>query len=634
MQVLLAFAFDRQHDAAEAEGRLRRVAEHYQPLWGVPVERRGVDAGRLGLHLWDAKSSPWRWPSWQQDDQLAVATLYLPLGYERLIGDVEPTRAALPLAKALMDRPSAILDLTSPFVLASLAQDQGRLRLHADGLGIGRLYELRFHGGWVWSNRPAAACRFAGIPAEADRDGWRLFAASGWFLGDRTPFSRVFTVPGGTTIEYDAGLGRLNGRIDALAAWSADRPSDPSLHHRVNDVADALVGLFKSLGRMSPLPIVADLSGGRDSRLVVAAALASGLTVTLNTNGALPGEADIAERLVGALPLQAAQRVTHRINRPTVTGPGRNFGLDVKAPILPNALAWHRSQEGLRPSTYLPSAAPSRLAPPDHILVNGVAGEIAHGYYYPVDFAEVSLVESTERLDAFAGPLAERILLDSGISAIARAAATARIRQTLEQAFLSGLRDAKVLDYFYAAERLRRWGTTAERTGTITPLLVPQFLRAAFDLTPEERKESALHRATTALLMPEWKDEPYYKHPAGLVLPAFAARLGAAVDRDLISAIVAAPTLWADGYNPTSVAQSWRLLLDGRGRSGDERLLQRVIWRAVFADYLDEVNGEQGEARIPLEKSPLPPKPGVVVRGRRFAARGLRKAARTIEPPG
>jgi hypothetical protein len=235
-------------------------------------------------------------------------------------------------------------------------------------------------------------------------------------------------------------------------------------------------------------------------------------------------------------------------------------------------------------------------------------------------------------LDALAQPLGETLLDAWGVSAVARATAMARVRRTLEEALVSGLSDAKVLDYFYAAERLRRWGTTAERCGKVNPLLVPEFIRAAFDLTPDQRRENLLHRAVTARLVPEWKDEPYYRRPAGVVAPALTPRLGTAVDRDLITSTVADSAVWADGYDTALVAQSWRSLLDGRGRPADERLLQRVIWRAVFSDYLNEVNDEGTAPRIPLKASPSTPRPRPVARGRRFAARGLRKLARIVEP--
>jgi hypothetical protein len=98
----------------------------------------------------------------------------------------------------------------------------------------------------------------------------------------------------------------------------------------------------------------------------------------------------------------------------------------------------------------------------------------------------------------------------------------------------------------------------------------------------------------------------------------------------VIGAIVANPTTWADGYDPALVAQSWKSLLGGRGRPADERLLQRVIWRAVFEDYLAEVNGASPALRTATVQQ-IGQLPNPMTRGRRYVARGLRKLARIIE---
>ncbi|MFD0967448.1 hypothetical protein [Plantactinospora endophytica] len=638
MQLLLAYAFDRNEEMADVPSRLDRVAAHYATIWPEGTCRSGTDAGRLGLHLWDVAPSPWRWPAWQQEPDLSVATLYLPVDYRRVVGPVAAELAAVPLARALADRPHSVLDLTAPFVLASLDPGRGRLRLHTDAVGLGRLYQLRFPGGWVWSNRPAAACRFAGIRAEPDRDGWRTFAATGWFQGDRTPFGNVYAVPGGTTIGYDLpATAPVRSRIDALATWAADGGGDALSAERIDEVAEALRGAMLALDPMWSGKVNIGLSGGRDSRLCAAAALTAGLEVQFHTNAAEPGEADVAERLVAVLPAELARRVSHRIDRPKPGGPAQTHGLALTAPVLPNVLAWHRVQEGLRPESYLPSAAPSRFVPATYLTVSGAAGGIAHGHYYPPDHAEISRLAYPDRLDAFVDRLAGRIVRKSGLSAAARATSTAQVHRTLAAAFAGGLSDAKVLDYFLVAERVRRWGTAADRTGTIIPLLVPEFVRAAFGITPAQRRDNALHRAVTERLIPQWRGEPYYARPVGLVPPVYAPRLGTAADRDLISAVVADPESWADAHRPAAVAAAWHRLVAGRGGPGDERLMHRVLWRAVFADYLAEVNGEEPTTRtqrvpVPVQSAPSRILAGTAARGRRIAARGLRRVAKVVDP--
>jgi hypothetical protein len=588
MQLLFAYAFDRPTDRGRAREGLKRVQAHYRRLWPEDVRHDGMDVGRVGIHMWDGLTPRRQWPSWHKAPDVAVATLYVPLGYEDVSGNVPAASAAPLLAKAFRDRPWSILKITSPFVLGSLFRSSGELRLHTDSFGLGRLFELRFDGGWAWSNRPAALCLFAGMRAERDRDGWRTFAATGWFTGDRSPFAKVFAVPAGTTIHCPPGSGLHRTRFDSLAACLEGR-DDPLTPSRLDETAEALQGAFTSLYRIWPGTVVADLSGGRDSRLVVAAALAAGLELEIRTNGAQPGEADVAERLIAALPASIVRRVRHFVHRPpeyTTADPRRT------TPVLSNVLAWHRCQEGLRPSTYMPSRAPTGLFAAESVTVGGAAGELAHGHYYPNDYAAIARLPTAERFDAFAVRLAGAVVRKPGISVAAQATALADLRRVLEKAFLRGIQDANALDYYYAAERLRRWGTAAERTGTLTPLLTVPFVRASFDLSPEQRRDNALHRALTERLVPEWKDQPYYRRPSHLVLPSLAPRIGRSPDRNIVSAIISDSAVWKDAFDPAGVAESWKRMRGDRGTPDDERLLQRVCWHVVFSDFLCELNGQ------------------------------------------
>jgi hypothetical protein len=636
MQVLIAYAFDRDPSAGEAAAGIERVENHYRPLFPVAFRRSGKDAGRVGLHLWDAADSPWNWPSWAEDDELSAATVYLPIGYERVIGDVAPEDAALPLARALAAKPGAVLEMTAPFSVATLEAGRSRVAVQADGLGLGRLFELRFPGGWVWTNRPVAAALFAGIRPKADVAGWRSFAASGWFMGDDSPIEGVHAVPAGSRIVYDAeSPGRIASRVDALGVWAANRRGDALLPERIEAIAEGMRGLARSLSRMWPGVVASDLSGGRDSRIVVAALASAGVPMRLHTNGTEPGEADVAERLVSLLP-EGMRPKEHQVNRPAATGTGVVNSVASENAMLPNALAWHRNQEGLRPATYLPTLAPAGLTFADYIAVGGASGEIAQGTYYPSDYADVGKLPRTARFEGFAQRLSASVIRRAGVSRAARQDTDELIRRSLARAVASGVDDVKMLDYFYADERLRRWGTTAERIGTITPLLLPEFVQASFDLTSEQRRADALHKAVTAALMPQWADEPYYQPPADLVKPAFRPRLGSAPDRDLVSAIVADPSVWSDAYEEPAVLKSWHLLLSGGGGPRDEELIQRVIWRTVYEDFLAEAAGESVPVRAPVAPAQLPSAAKAtspVAKARRLAARTLRKAADSADTP-
>ncbi len=481
------------------------------------------------------------------------------------------------------------------------------------------------------------------MPASADVTGWRTFAATGWFMGDHTPFERVYAVPAGTQVGLDARHGRIERQVDVLATWAAPPAAEGLSAHRVDALAGALQGLAQSLGRMWHGPIVADLSGGRDSRLVVAAFLSAGVDVELQTNDAEAGEGVIAKQLVAALPHRVAHRVTNLSGDRSVLS---ELGADNGAtPTVARALGWHRQQEGLRPATYLPTRPPEGFRDRESVAVGGAAGEIAHGYYYPSNFADLATLPYRDRVGLFLDHLIAKVVRRPGISSRAQDAASWQVQSVLLAALKAGLDDAKVYDYFYAAERLRRWGTTAEAKGIVTPLLVPEFIRAAFELTPLQRHENALHRAVTARLIPAWAEVPYYERPRGETAPALRPRLGFGPDHETISVLVADPELWADEFDVPHVQHAWQLLRSGEAGPSEERLLQRVIWRSVFADYLAELNGGEPPARklVPPASTPVSTAPSTVrlrgdqinsrvLQGRDLAARALRKAARIIDP--
>jgi hypothetical protein len=593
MQTLLAYAFDDVTQQVTVASRLQRLESYYADVWQGRVHRWGHDAGAIGLHIWDLVDSECRWAAWQEADGVQVATAHAPLGFERLTGSVAPEQAAVPLVHALTTNPERVAELTPPFVIGAFhpeAGSAGRLTLFTDAVGLGRLFELHFAGGWVWSNRPAAACLFGGGRVAAAARGWRYAAACGWFMDDSSPYEGVFMVPPSTQIRYDgASHSRLVQRIDTLSLWSSGRRGDPTVPARVEETAAALRAVAISIGRLWPGRPVVDLSGGRDSRLVMAAFLSAEVDLTINTNAAIGGEAELAQRLVSLLPFP----VDHRVNRPASP-----VELARQRPheTLERARQWHRYAEGLRPASYLPSPPP-RVLRGDSVAAGGAAGEIAHGHYYPGDLLELQQLAAPARFDAFVARLTQRLVPRAGVAPEGRDEVMQRVLKVLHEARVNGLEDGTVFDYFYLVERLRRWGTTAERPGTLTPLLTPEFVRAAFDLSPEQREDNALHRALTASLMPQWANVPYFKPGPGGAAVQTRARLWDAADRDLVTGLIAAPDGWEEGFDVAAVQRIWRQALARGGTPGDEALIQRVVWRAAFDDHLALLNREDPPVR-------------------------------------
>jgi hypothetical protein len=159
-----------------------------------------------------------------------------------------------------------------------------------DMLGAGRVVELRSPVGWVWSNRPVAACLFAGTPVRSSERGWRFIGAVDWAMDDTTAYDGVHAVGAATQIVCD-GLTRSVGARDVLGELAGDPSDDPLAPDGLRHVADALIETARSVGELWEGRPKLTLSGGRDSRLVAASFIAAEVDARFVTDGRADGEA-------------------------------------------------------------------------------------------------------------------------------------------------------------------------------------------------------------------------------------------------------------------------------------------------------------------------------------------------------
>jgi len=587
METLIAYTFAHDSTARATAGRAR-VEAYYGDLWDHQSKHQGYDGKAIGLHIWDNGHSIW--PSWHDTGDLRVATLHTPLGYQRVIGDVPPYDAPAQLPHAVRRTPASFLELAPPFTMAVVDSAQDRLELFTDSIGVGRLFQLRLADGWVWSNRPAAALLFAGIPAVAAQRGWSFAAASGWFMDDSTPYDGVLAVPGATHIVADGSRRqRVVSRIEATSVWSTDSPDT------VEETAEALQDVARSVGRVWPGRPTVDLSGGRDSRVVAAAFLAAGVEVKLNSYDAVPGELEVAESLVQSLKVP----VEHAVSRKTAGT--RSQVKPQPLELVERARRWHRYSEGLRPASYLFHAPPKSLAAVGHLAIGGAGGEVAHGHFYPPDVLQLDALPLATKLHAFSNHLQTRLTPAAGPAEASRDAVAGQIDNVLRAAVHGGIESATMLDYFYVVERLRRWGTTGERGGVVSPLLVPSFVRAAFALKPAQRVGNELHRGLVQQLVPEWADVPFFKPTRVRGSTPRVRRLADAADRDQIEDLLQD----VEGFDRRALNTLWAASVAGASSATAEATLCQALWRATFDLHLADLNHLLPGSASPASKPSL-----------------------------
>jgi hypothetical protein len=607
MQTLVAYVALNPLPDDEVTRRMARVDRIWDELWtGDVVAHHGALGQRAGVCLWDLKDSVSRWPSFETDAGMTVASLYAPIGYEAVVGDVDPTRAPLSLARRLIDEPQRIHALTAPFVFAAIDHQRESFHLHNDALGLGRLFQCRAPFGWVWSNRPSAALTFGGVRAAPDSAGWSVFAASGWFMGDRTPFDGVSAVPPGSVIGYGASDGRVEVTRQSFPApllpgWAS---TGRSLDDRLDETATALTNSARSVYHLYNVRPTLDLSGGRDSRLVSAVFLSAGLDAGLQTDGTIAGEAQTARHLVALFPGEVQHTVTESRSDQAAAPDA------LSTPMAARAFLWHRYADGLRMSSYLPLTPPASASSANLLTVGGAGGEVAHGHFYPSSLSEILDAPAEQLPDRISRALAARICARIGPTPLGRALLSGVVDQVVRDGSVAGLDGATLFDWFWLQERLRRWGGAAERAGIVAPLLSPEFLRAALAMTKEQRVQSALHRKLIARLVPEWADVPFFTPGPGDVRVVTRPRIWEPPDREVLEAVIANEGVWSDHFDVSAVQGIWSRVLAGDGTPVIEVMLQRVVWYSAFVAYLDYVNGaDTGLLCLDLPPEPEPTEP-------------------------
>lgn len=585
MQTLISYASFSPVSGDDVKGAIQRVESGYAARWPRGWLRRGYDSLAGGVHLWDVATGASGWPSWAEgDDDLAVASLYVPLGFQAVVGSADLHTAPIRLARRIAAHPETVVDLGPPFVIASADTAAGTFELFNDALGVARLFRVRTPKWTVWSNRPQALCLFAGVSPAVDLLGWRYHAGTDWFMGDTTPLEHLTAVRPGARVTYGPAPGPPKvSRLDPSMVLAAPAAVD------ADEVAKALRDVAVSVGRLWPAPLTVGLTGGRDSRVVAAAFISAGVDVRLHTHDAVPGEVEAAERLVSLLPAPPHHEVQRFWTVPT---PGGSPG----PPLVARVHAWHRYAEGLRPASYLWHSPPASLRPPTRPVVSGAAGELAHGHFYPPNIVSLEALPVTERLPAYRELLLRRLLPSAGLREETKREVCAQVDRVLREGWALGLVGGTLLDYFYVDERLRRWGTAAEG-GFVAPLLTPAFVRAAFSLTAQQRLDAALHRDVLRRLMPQWADVPFFKAAAVGGPPRAPRRAGAAADHDDIAEIFLTPSRWDCEFDPQIVADIWQASLEKRTTAAQELLLARILWRDLFVDHLAAVNDDVAQPR-------------------------------------
>lgn len=421
------------------------------------------------------------------------ASLYAPFGASRYFD--WRTLESGQYIRALLEKPDIAKRLDPPMVMVGM--DDTEIRIVNDGVGFGRLYEFNVDGLKVWSNQPAAGYFLAGVPPERDLHGWGMFAALGWFCGNRTPFAHVRRLDGDTHIVARAH-GTRTHRLPDFMEQVPDHIAGGERH--LDETADSLVRKFREICsfRTSQQPLHQGLSGGRDSRVVVAAALGAGIDLTLRTAFPPMKELEIAEELV--------RRCTVPLIWSKVDKREQSLTLAGQSDPQPIAEAMSRAflvagGDSMTAALYK-AQGDTHLSTFANFSLSGGGGEFGHASGYA--FADL-----TGSVDKRLRAIGSTFLRLPYVREFGKKALTAHYDEVADLGRRRGLKGLHLLDHWYVHTRFRRWGGGNLAFDVVMPLTAERFLINAFTQSPQQKLTADLHRKLVQRLRPEWDGVPF-----------------------------------------------------------------------------------------------------------------------------
>lgn len=587
MRTFIAFKFDTDMSSEEISKSIDRVKHHYYETVKVnfEVEVSEYRYKNIGAVIFDSKTSPLRWDSVVEDDNKALITYAAPPNWKNFSESGDVSQAPKELLKKLIDNKELSSEFSTPTSLCVIDEEKETLDILNDPFGFARLYEYRGENGWFWSNRSGALPILAGEEAKIDKDAWEFFCGAGWFVDTTSPLENVVRVEPGVRVKVstDYNSPRLLINDGSFEKMVAPRPYK---RFSSKKIADDMLENFASFSELWSLPLVVDLSGGKDSRVCAAAVIASGAeNVQFNTIGTLEQEAETASLLLEKVNL------SHKHN---ISNPGKIKRSDInkRTPISERAKTMLHYTDGdlspvsirgnLNPDTYFSDI--------NRVWVQGAMGEIGKATFYGNESLYKRLLKKGD--DAVYERLTQAYSVLDGIKPEITDTRDKFIFNVLYKGKSKGISSLYLLDYFYLVERARRWLPQSIDVSRHSAFYSNEFIEQSFNMSYEEKLNLDVIKSVIAELVPEWKDVPFYKRKLSDKdeRTEKGLRLWQTSDKEQIEKILNKPKKWNDMFDEQKVLNMWNKAIEGDFHPNIESLFDRLIMRACFEDHLDRLN--------------------------------------------
>jgi hypothetical protein len=473
------------HDAAGLDARIRASAPQVL-LQAAEATSWADESGHTLLWTWESATERFGGSHVHVSERDVVA-----LAGSAWTRTSWATAASLADASALRVTPAGLRDeLTGSFSAVSISS-AGHGFVTTDDTGTGHVYLARGTDMWAVSNRAPLAALGLHDRWEPDVEAQAWMAMLGMFAGSETSVNGVELLPASASVTLAPG--KVPELELGTTPWEAGAFSSVAAAQALDDAAHALIQRASTIASTTVGTPVVLLSGGKDSRLVLAAFRAAGCAgdVRFRTMG-LPGASDreVAVTLGTTYDLDLEVVVPQADKGPTLA----ELDQLVRRHVFQTAGmfgAWDLK------GGYVDST---------EIKLTGLFGELMRTIYrldQPLETPEQGI---EHLLNGMAWDR-QRLLRPE-----VRAGLDQKLTAWAETKLSRGWTPRSLLDLFYAEVRVARWLGGAEETNSLTAtanlLQLKECIVAGFAAEPEARSRDELHYRLIERLDPSLLEVP------------------------------------------------------------------------------------------------------------------------------